>query len=289
LHPLSRRPWSGEPLEGARILINAEMGFGDTLQFVRFVPFVASRGGRVVLEVQPELYRLLSAYPDTDAVIPLGACIPDCIWHCPLVSLPHVLGTELASVPAQIPYITVPQEASQVWAARLGDSGPRIGLVWAGDPAQKWDRVRSIRQLPLLAPLGHVGGLRFFSLQKGAAAKQALNPPSGMNLVDLSPYIHDFADTAAAIAGLDLVITTCTSVAHLAGALGKPVWIMLAYAADWIWLIGREDSPWYPTARLFRQPALGAWNPVIERIAEELRRLVEGDRNVLHQAPLFWS
>jgi Tfp pilus assembly protein PilF len=280
-HGLAPRRWDGEPLEGTRILIHAEMGFGDTLQFIRFVPSVAARGGRVVLEVQPELHRLLSGYPATDAVMPRGGNIPLSRWHCPLVSLPHVLRTELAAVPARIPYITVPPGAAQVWDTRFGDSGPRIGLVWAGDPTQKWDRVRSLRRLSLLAPLGEIDGLRFFSLQKGAAAEQAFHPPAGLKLVDLSPQLHDFADTAAAIAGLDLVITTCTSVAHLAGALGKPVWVMLAEVADWMWLIGREDSPWYPTARLFRQPVLGAWEPVIQRIAGELRCLVEGDRSVL--------
>jgi hypothetical protein len=235
-----------------------------------------------VLEVQPELHRLLSGYPSTDAVVPRGASLPDCIWHCPLVSLPHVLGTELATVPAKIPYITVPTDASHVWGTRLGDAGLRIGLVWAGLPTRKWDRARSLGRLSLLAPLGEINGLTFFSLQKGAAAEQASDPPAGLKLLDLSPHLHDFADTAAAIAGLDLVIATDTSVVHVAGALGMPIWIMLAHIADWKWLIGREDSPWYPTARLFRQPALGAWNAVIEHIARELRRLVEGDRSVLH-------
>jgi hypothetical protein len=281
-HRLAPRRWHGEPLAGARILIHAETGFGETLQYVRFVPMVAARGGRVVLEVQPELDRLLAGYPTTDAVMPRGASIPDCIWHCPLVSLPYVLGTELATVPAKVPYVTVPPGASQVWGTRLGDTGLRVGLVWAGLPTRKWDRVRSLRQLSLLAPLGEIDGLTLFSLQKSADKEEAANPPAGLKLVDLSPHLHDFADTAAAIAGLDLIITVDTSVVHLAGALGKPIWIMLAHVADWKWLIGREDSPWYPTARLFRQPALGAWDAVIEHIAGELRRLVEGDHSVLH-------
>jgi tetratricopeptide (TPR) repeat protein len=281
LHDFGRPLWGGEPLEGACILIHAEMGFGDTLQFVRFVPLAAACGGCVVLEVQPELQRLLSSFPATDAVIPRGTNIPDFAWHCPLVSLPYVFGTELATIPTQIPYLKVQLDESRAWATRLGGTGPRVGLVWAGEPTQKWDRVRSLRQLSLLAPLGEVEGVTFFSLQKGAAAAQATNPPAGLRLVDLSPHLNDFADTAAAIVGLDLVITTCTSVAHLAGALGKPVWILLAYVADWMWLIGREDSPWYPTARLFRQPAPGAWSPVIERVSGELRRLAAGDRGVL--------
>jgi Tetratricopeptide repeat/Glycosyltransferase family 9 (heptosyltransferase) len=280
-HGLAPRRWHGEPLAGGRILIHAETGFGETLQYVRFIPLVAARGGRVVLEVQPELRRLLSGYPTTDAVMPRGASIPDCIWHCPLVSLPNVLGTELATLPAKIPYVTVPPGASPVWD-HFCDTGLRIGLVWAGEPTQKWDRARSLRHLSLLAPLGEIGGLTFFSLQKGAAAEQASDPPAGLKLVNLSPRLYDFAETAAAIANLDLVITTCTAVAHLAGALGKPVWLMLAHVANWMWLIGREDSPWYPTARLFRQPALGAWDAVIEHIAQELRCLVKGDRSVLY-------
>ena len=279
---LSSRPWNGQALNGARILIRAEMGLGDTLQFIRFIPSVAARGGRVVLEVQHELHRLLVHYPATEEVVPRGASIADYIWHCPLVSLPHVLGTEFSALPARIPYVKVPSDALRVWSKRLGDSGPRVGLVWAGDPTQKWDRVRSLRKLSLLAPLGEINGLTFFSLQKGIAAEQALDPPAGLKLIDLSPHLNDFTDTAAAIAHFDLVITTCTSIAHLAGALGKPVWIMLAQVADWIWLIDREDSPWYPTARLFRQPTLGAWEPVVKRISGELRRLAEGDRSVLH-------
>jgi hypothetical protein len=280
-HDSAPQRWYGEPLDGARILIHAEMGFGDTLQYVRFVSLVAARGGRIVLEIQPELCHLLSGYPDTDLVVARGAGVPDCMWHCPLVSLPHVLGTEVATVPAQIPYVAVPPNLLQVWATRLGNAGSRIGLVWAGAPTHKWDRVRSLRQLSLVAPLGEIEGLTFFSLQKGTAAEQAATPPAGLRLVDLSPQLHDFAHTAAAIANLDLVITVDTAVAHLAGALGKPVWIMLACANDWNWLIGREESPWYPTARLFRQPALGTWDPVIKRIAGELQRLVKGDRSVL--------
>jgi hypothetical protein len=138
-----------------------------------------------------------------------------------------------------------------------------------------------LHQLSRLAPLAAVDGAAFFSLQKGPAAAQAASPPAGMRMVDLSQHLHDFADTASAITALDLVITTCTSVAHLAGALGKPVWILLQYAADWIWLLDREDSPWYPTARLFRQPTPGAWPLVIERVAGELRRLAAGDQSVL--------
>ncbi len=273
--------WRGEPLDGAQILIESEQGLGDTLQFVRFAPLVTAGGGRVVLEVQPELHRLLSRLPGVEEVIARGADRPDSAWRCPLLSLPHLLRTDLESIPKQIPYVGVDPTEARAWTARLGGSAPRVGLVWAGNPYHPWDQFRSLHQLSRLAPLAGVEGVTFFSLQKGPAAAQAASPPTGMRLADLSPHLHDFADTASAITALDLVITTCTSVAHLAGALGKPVWILLQYAADWIWLLDREDSPWYPTARLFRQPTPGAWSPVIERVAEELRRLVAGDQSVL--------
>ena len=273
--------WRGDPLDGAQILLQSDQGFGDTLQFVRFAPLVSARGGRAVLEVQPELHRLLSHLPGVEEVIPLGAERPNFAWRCPLMILPHIFRTELETIPKQIPYIGVDPTEAQAWAMRLNGSAPRVGLVWAGDPNQTLDHFRSLHQLSRLAPFAAVDGVTFFSLQKGAAATQAVSPPVGMRLVDLSPHLHDFADTAAAIMALDLIITTDTSVAHLAGALGKPVWILLQYAADWIWLLDREDSPWYPTARLFRQPAPGAWSPVIERVVGELRRLVAGDQSVL--------
>jgi tetratricopeptide (TPR) repeat protein len=278
---LLQRQWRGEPLDGAQILIQCEQGFGDTLQFVRFAPLVAARGGRVVLEVQPELHRLLCRLPGVGNVIVLGAERPDCAWRCLLISLPHIFRMGLETIPNQVPYIGVNPTEARAWAARLGGSAPRVGLVWAGDSNHPWDQFRSLHQLSRLAPLAAVDGVAFFSLQKGPAAAQAASPPAGMRMVDLSPHLHDFADTAAAITSLDLVITTCTSAAHLAGTLGKPVWILLQYAADWIWLLDREDSPWYPTARLFRQPTPGAWSPVIERVAGELRRLAAGDQSVL--------
>jgi hypothetical protein len=278
---LGQPQWRGEPLYGDRILLHAEQGFGDTLQCVRYAPLVTARGGRVILRVQTELYRLLSRFPGVEQVITCDEALPDFAWHCSLPSLPLAFRTELETIPARVPYISVSPLLIHRWAERLGDRALRVGLVWAGNPAQKWDQVRSLRRLSWLAPLGEVEGVTFFSLQKGPAAAQASDPPPGLRLVDLSPHLNDFADTAAAIAGLDLVISGDTAVVHLAGALGKPVWILLADVADWTWLLNRQDSPWYPTARLFRQPARGAWAPVIERVAGELQRLVADDRSVL--------
>jgi hypothetical protein len=280
-HKPDSRQWRGESLAGAQILLYADQGFGDALQGLRFIPLVVARGGQVVLQVQPELHRLVNGYPATEAVLSRGAEFPECNWRCPLFSLPHVLGTNLSTLPAKVPYVAVPPSVSGSWSTRFVESGLRIGLVWAGKPTHKWDRVRSLPGLSLLEPLGNVEGLTYFSLQKGIAAAQASNPPAGLNLLDLSLHLNDFADTAAAIDALDLIITVDTSVAHLAGALGKPVWILVARAPDWMWMIDREDTPWYPTARLFRQSILGDWESVIKRIAGELRRLANGDRSVL--------
>jgi tetratricopeptide (TPR) repeat protein len=307
-HGLGRREWCGEPLNGDPILLRTDQGFGDTLQWVRYAPLLTARGGRVTLEVHSELLRLMSTLPNVENVIARGAPLPEFAWHCRLRNLPLALRPdlnnlsealnhyferfesllayrpELAVIPGQVPYLAAAPELARTWAIRLGERSPRIGLNWAGLPTQHMDPVRSLRHLSLLAPLGEIEGATFFSIQKGSAAAQARNPPAGMQLVDLSPHLKDFADTAAVIAGLDLVISSDTAVVHLAGALGKPVWILLPYVADWIWLSNRDDTPWYPTARLFRQPARGAWSPVIERVAGELRRLVAGDRSVLSPA-----
>ncbi len=241
--------WRGEPLNGRRILLHAEQGAGDTLQFVRYVPLLTQRGGRVVIEVQPELKRLAMSVQGVEEVIGHGERIPAFERHCPLLSLPLAFGTTVASIPGEVPYLTAPAPLRADWRARLAaSSGPRIGLVWAGRPEHRRDRDRSIA-LSALAPLGATGAT-FFSLQKGPAAAQAKNPPPGMVLYDLGDALGDFADTAAAMSALDLVITVDTSTAHLAGATGTPVWLLLAHPADWRWFLDREDSPWYPDRTL---------------------------------------
>ena len=263
--------WRGEPLNGRRILLHAEQGAGDTLQFMRYAPLLAERGGRVVLEVQPELKRLAMSVKGVEEVIGHGERIPAFERHCPLLSLPLAFGTTVASIPGGVPYLTAPEPLLADWRARLAaSSGPRIGLVWAGRPEHRRDRDRSIA-LTALAPLAATGAT-FFSLQKGPAAAQAKDPPPGMVLHDLGDALGDFADTAAAMSALDLVISVDTSTAHLAGVIGKPVWLLLPRTPDWRWLLDREDSPWYPTARLFRQTTYGSWPAVIERVAAELHR-----------------
>ena len=190
--------------------------------------------------------------------------------HCPLMSLPRLFATTLESLPQNVPYLHADPRDVEKWRNRLAEhaSSLKVGLVWAGNPTHQSDRTRSLA-LSRLAPLAQTPGVRFFSLQKGPAS-EAKEPPVGMDLIDMMGEVNDFADTAALIANLDLVISVDTSVVHLAGALGKPVWTLLAFAADWRWLLEREDSPWYPTMRFFRQPAIGDWDSVIGRVTAAL-------------------
>ena len=269
----SQPVWRGEPLAGERILLHAEQGLGDTMQFVRYVPLVAARGGRVVLEVQPRVHRLLANLPGAEKVIARGEALPEFRWHCPLLSLPLAFATDLTTIPAGVPYLHPDETEARSWSRRLEEDGNglRVGLAWAGNPAHVRERQRSL-PLEQLAPLTQVEGATFYSLQKGRAASRIQTLPE-IRLVDLNSRQRDFADTAAIVANLDLVITIDTSIAHLAGGMGKPVWILLPYMADWRWLREREDSPWYPTARLFRQTVPGDWAAVVERVRKELERV----------------
>jgi tetratricopeptide (TPR) repeat protein len=265
--------WQGEPLEGSRILLHAEQGLGDTLQFVRYVPMVAAHGGNVVLEVQPRLHRLLARTSGAEKVIYRGEVIPPVDWQCPLLSLPRAFATDLHSIPARIPYVRPDPALVEIWRERMAGSSVRIGLVWGGSPTFPHERWRSI-PLELLAPLTKIEGTAFYSLQMGPSSSQVERLGPRVHLIDLQNEQEDFADTAAIVANLGLVISIDTSVAHLAGAMGKPVWILLHKSPDWRWLLDRPDSPWYPTARLFRQSTLGNWHDVIVRVEAELRQFV---------------
>ncbi len=270
-----RQPlWKGEPLEGSRILLYAEQGMGDTLQFVRYVPLVAARGAKVVLQVQPRLRRLLAPTLGAVEVMDTDQALPEFDWQCPLASLPLAMGTELNSIPASIPYVHPDAAQVEFWRQHLRGSPLRVGLVWAGSPLHPHERWRSI-PLDELAPLTQVEGTTCYSLQMGAPAGQIKQVGPRASIIDLENEQEDFADTAAIVANLDLVISIDTSVAHLAGAMGKPVWLLLRKCPDWRWLLGREDSPWYPTARLFRQSTLGNWPEVVARVQGELRCLAE--------------
>ncbi len=270
--------WRGEAIGDRVILLHAEQGLGDTLQFCRYVPLIAA-GAKTVLEVQPPLLRLLSQLPGIMDIVACGEKLPAFDLHCPLMSLPRAVGTTLDTIPAATPYLRADPALAAGWRARLaGLDGLRVGLVWAGGQRSNHpelaavDRRRSM-SLDTLAPLGDATGVSFISLQKGEPAAQASTPPRGMALHDFTADLHDFADTAALIDALDLVISVDTAVAHLAGALGKPVWLLNRFDTEWRWLLNRDDSPWYPQLRQFRQPTPGDWFTVIREVREALQGL----------------
>jgi tetratricopeptide (TPR) repeat protein len=264
--------WSGEQVAGKRLLLHAEQGFGDTIQFARYAKLAKARGADVVLEVQPPLAPLLSGLFGIEVVAAGRGQLPPFDLHCPLLSLPHVFATELATIPVGSPYIAAPADRIAAWTPRLPKEGFRVGLVWSGHRDNARDIERSIpfaRLLPLLA----VTGTSFVSLQKDVRATDADDVRRCGNMLDISAELRDFADTAAVIAGLDLVITVDTAVAHLAGAMGKPVWVLLPRVPDFRWLLDRTTSPWYPSARLFRKGQTDTWDDVIAAAAAELARM----------------
>ncbi|HTW95835.1 MAG TPA: tetratricopeptide repeat protein [Tepidisphaeraceae bacterium] len=275
-HPRFGQPrWTGEELGGKRILLHAEQGIGDCIQFLRYVPMVAQRGGRIIVACHKPLVRLLTGQLGIEEVWPEYDKIGQFDHYCALMSLPMVFDTVVETIPRNVPYLSCDSELAARWKEKLGDRHGefRVGIVWAGRPEHNHDRWRSLR-LEQFAPLASVKGVRFFSLQKGMAAAQARTPPPAMDLVDWTEDLHDFADTAALLAQMDLVIAVDTAVAHLAGAMGKPVWVLLPRVADWRWMLDRSETPWYPTMRLFRQEQHGNWQPVLRQVGEELQRLV---------------
>lgn len=266
--------WRGDQsIAGKTVLLHAEQGLGDTLQFCRYASLVAAQGATVVLEVQPPLQSLLQSLPGTAQVLAKGQPLPDFDFHCPLLSLPMAFDTRVETVPAQVPYLQAPANRVAHWRERLGPAaGPRAGLVWSGQPKHRNDHNRSLAASALAPLLG--GRIQFVSLQKEVRERDRGFLDRHGEILDFGAELADFADTAGLIEALDLVIAVDTSVAHLAGALGKPVWVLLPFTPDWRWLLHREDSPWYPTARLFRQPAVADWGSVIRRVAEELDRFL---------------
>jgi tetratricopeptide (TPR) repeat protein len=266
--------WDRQPLAGKQILLHQEHGFGDTIHLIRYARTLLERGASVGLLCHPALKRLLSGQCGLERVVDYGQALPPYDFHCPLSTLPLRLGTTLLSIPADVPYLFPEQPLLENWKALLGrePAGPKVGLVWAGNPKHLSDRDRSI-ELKAFEPLAAgFKAPRFYSLQTGPAAEQAKSPPAGMELVDWTDRLTDWAQMAALIECLDLVITVDTAVAHLAGAMGKPVWVLLAFLPDWRWMLEREDSPWYPTMRLFRQKTREDWSAPIGRVADELKR-----------------
>ena len=274
--------WLGkESLAGKIILLHAEQGFGDTLQFVRYAPMLAARGARVVLEVQPQLLRLLSGMPGIDTVLAQRQKLPPFDFHCPLLSLPLAFGTELDSIPAKVPYIAASADRVAYWRQRLPRGRALVGLAWAGERAHDNDVNRSIA-LKLLTPLLDAANVQFVSLQHDVREDDAPLLGERGDVLQIGREFGDFADTAAAIAALDAVISVDTAVAHLAGAMGKPLFLLLPFAADFRWLRQRRDSPWYPSARLYRQRQFGDWGSAVAQVADELARC-------LLQDPCGWT
>ncbi len=268
--------WEGSDISQKTILIYTEQGLGDAIQFVRYVALVARRAGKVILECQKELKPIFKNVKGIHQVISRGEELPEFDVHCPLLSLPYIFCTTLETIPSEIPYIFVDSLIFQKWheKMKIDDSQLKVGLVWSGNPRHKKHYYRDF-PLTTYAPFTDFKGITFYTLQKGEAGKESKNVPIGLKLIDYTEEIHDFSDTAAIIENLDLVISVDTAVAHLAGALGKPVWTLLPFAPDWRWMLNRQDSPWYPTMRLFRQPAPGDWKTVIEKVAGELNSILK--------------
>jgi len=269
LAPAGMRPWRGEPLAGRTLLVRREQGHGDMIQFLRLVPALADRGARVLVEAPEELEELARSVDPRVEIVEPDLPRPEADCYVNLMSLPRWLGVGLDDIPNAPPYLKANAALCEQWRRRLAEApGRRIGLVWGGNPLHHNDRNRSC-PLPVLAALLDVPGCRWFSLQRGPAAEQ-LGLPEAAAIVDLGREFRTYADTAAAIAALDLVVTVDTSIAHLAGALARPAWVMIPHAPDWRWLRDRGDSPWYPSIRLFRQARAGDWPGVVAAMRSAL-------------------
>jgi Tfp pilus assembly protein PilF len=278
--PSFRQPrWDGAPLEGRSILLYAECGFGDTIQFIRYVPHVSERGGHVIVACKKPIARLVASCPGVLQVVAEGDWLPEFAVYAPLMSLPLILGTTLLTIPAAVPYLATELELNSRWRAETGPPGSfKIGVVWQGNPDYRHDRERSFR-LAELESIANIPGVQLLSYQRVFGLEQLREVASRFAVIDLGGRMSDFMDIAAAVQSLDLVIAPDTSLAHLAGALGVRVWLALAFAADSRWLEGRSDSPWYPSMRLFRQKRRGDWKEVFERMAAELQREEPLSRN----------
>jgi hypothetical protein len=259
----------GEPLAGRSIVVYSEQGLGDTVQFARYIPLLAERGAQVHAVVQPPLQSLIGRIEGVQSVGSVDGIWPDCDFNCALLSLPRAFHTDLASIPAKVPYLAAARDRVEKAALGLASAGKlRIGAVWSGNPAHTNDRNRSI-PINVLSPVLTSATPGWVSLQKTLRPGEAeLLRAAGA--IDFSDQLADFEDTAGVLAQLDLLVSVDTSVAHLAGALGIPTWILLPYAPDWRWFLERDDSPWYPTVRLFRQTEPGNWDSVMTRLAKAL-------------------
>jgi hypothetical protein len=286
LPKLNAPEWNGMRMPKGRVLLIGDQGYGDTIQFARYIPRVRERVRDIVIACSPELLPLISSVRGAQECYVRWEDIPGFSAYCTLSSLPRVFGTKLNSIPASVPYLKVDPAKVARWSARLseavGDRAFRVGITWSGRPTHPDDAYRTLKWVQL-RPLTRLDGVALISLQKELRTRDRAEFPGGSGVLDLSAELGDFSDTAAVIENVDLVVTVDSSVAHLAGALAKPVWVMLPWLPDWRWLLDREDSPWYPTLRLFRQSSRGDWAGVIARVSRaiEMASLAHkmGERN----------
>ena len=277
--------WMGQPLEGRTILVRSEQGLGDMFQFVRYLPLLKARGARVLFQPLRGMDGIARRFPGVDHILAEGERLPALDFCANLMSLPHAFGTTVATIPAEIPYLSPDPAYAAKWAPRFADRDRlRVGLAWAGRPTHRSDRLRSM-SLGQLAPILDVEGVRFVSLQKGPAAVQAEAVPERVDWDGIGAELDDLDDAAAALSELDLLIAVDTGLAHLAGAMGKPVWVLLQTPSEYRWMTGRDDTPWYPTMRLFRQEMPREWGPVVARVAEALRIRVSDPQRATHRLP----
>jgi hypothetical protein len=269
--------WGGQQLAGRTILLHAEQGMGDTLQFIRYTSLVKQRGGKVIVSCQKPLLPILKSCQGIDGLLPQGSAAPPCDFEAHLMSLPAIFGTTLATIPAEVPYLSAKPELVEHWREMLRPlAGFKVGINWRGTPGNPYERYRGI-PLGEFAPLARLPGVSIISLQKGPGWEEIGSVSEEGPVVDLGRTVDEeagpFMDTAAIMRNLDLVITSDTVISHLAGALDVPVWLALPFVPDWRWVLEREDSPWYPRHRLFRQARPGDWSEVFERIATALQVL----------------
>jgi Tfp pilus assembly protein PilF len=273
--PHAQPIWNGTDPAGKTILIYPEQGMGDVIQFARYAPLLARRGAKVIIGCQAPLNRVMQTAPQVHAVSSQATDTPPFDLQIPSSSLPRAFGTTLATIPRNIPYLFVDPSISGHWRQRLaGDSAKlKVGIVWAGSSGNTDDAQRSLT-IQSLAPLEELRDVSWYSLQKGDRAADLAAAPAGLKLRPLGDELHNFADTAGLLANLDLLIAPDTAPLHLAGAMGRPAWALLRYAADWRWLSDRDDSPWYPSMRLFRQSRQGDWTSVVQSVTQQLKMLI---------------
>ena len=268
--------WDGSPLNGKTILVHAEQGFGDNIQFIRYLPMIQSQGGHVIFECQKELTSLFKNCAGIDEIIEKTS-IPHVKLdtHIHLLSLPGIFGTNIDSIPSERSYISVDPELTEQWRLKFASNSDfKIGVVWSGRPTFI-DHYRSC-SLDDFAPLADIPGITFYSLQKGQASEEVFNPPNSMRIINLEKELNDFSDTAAVINNMDLIISTDTAVVHLAGAIGKPIWTLLHTSSDWRWFLNRDNSPWYPEMRLYRQSKFNDWTGLFKQVKEALLQKING-------------